>query len=60
MEVPGLPELTKDIYAQSEVDAIVSAYRNSITNRNGVEKMYTRQELRKILLAVAGNPKHRQ
>ena len=54
------PELTKDTYTQSEVNAISSAYRDSLTvRRDGKEKNYSRADLQQILDAIEANPKHR-
>ena len=54
------PDLIKDSYTQSEVNAIAGAYRDSLTVRtDGTEKVYSRAELQQILDAIEANPKHR-
>ena len=57
---PRKPLLLKDSYSQSEVNEIVSRYRDSLTTREGVEKVYSREQLQSILDAVEANPKHRE
>lgn len=54
------PTLTKEEYTQTEVNEIVGAYRDSLTTHDGVEKVYTRDEVQRILDAVEANPKHRE
>ena len=55
------PVLTKDTYTQSEVNDIVTRYRDSLTRReDGAEKTYSRAQVQSILDAVEANPKHRE
>lgn len=54
------PILEKEEYTQSEVNKIVGGYRDSLTTRGGVEKVYSRAEVQSILDAVEANPKHRE
>ena len=54
------PTLTKETYTQTEVNELTQAYRDSLTARDGREKIYSRAEVQRILDAIEANPKHRE
>lgn len=60
----GLVELETDhnrLFKQSEVDEIATRVRNSITTAwDGDEKMYSFEDVLRIVQAIMDNPKHKE